>query len=235
MHSLGDWRRWSIRLYWTRCHDRVHVEFGAFRRASTNFASPRPTNSAARNRLSACMSFIRINWGNILPGMQGQFDKISASFQDLLGETYDYHSVMHYDSTAFSKNGQNTIETVQPGFTNIIGAATDLSDADVKKINKLYNCGASTATETTTTRTTTSGPTQRSLVPTTATTPGPEPATTSTPEPVTVAATPQPTESSCQDRFLDCPYFHLYCERASFYFVMKSYCPLTCKHCTPSS
>lgn len=39
-------------------------------------------------------SFIRINWGNILPGMQGQFDKISASFQDLLGETYDYHSVM---------------------------------------------------------------------------------------------------------------------------------------------
>lgn len=78
-------------------------------------------------------SFIRINWGNILPGMQGQFDKISASFQDLLGETYDYRSVMHYDSTAFSKNGQNTIETIQPGFTSTIGAAVDLSDADVKK------------------------------------------------------------------------------------------------------
>jgi hypothetical protein len=84
---------------------------------------------------SLFQSFIRINWSNILPGMQGQFDKISASFQDLLGETYDYRSVMHYDSTAFSKNGQNTIETIQPGFTSTIGvAAVDLSEADVKKV-----------------------------------------------------------------------------------------------------
>lgn len=83
---------------------------------------------------------IQIKWENILPGMKSQFDIISGALQDTLGENYDYRSIMHYDSTAFSKNGQNTIETMVDGFTGIIGSATDLSDMDVVKISKLYKC-----------------------------------------------------------------------------------------------
>ena len=83
---------------------------------------------------------IKIKWENILPGMKSQFDIISGALQDTLGENYDYRSIMHYDSTAFSRNGQNTIETAINGFTNVIGTATDLSDMDVIKINKLYKC-----------------------------------------------------------------------------------------------
>ncbi|KIH53543.1 astacin, partial [Ancylostoma duodenale] len=76
---------------------------------------------------------IHIRWDNILPGMKSQFDKISASLQDTQGERYDYRSIMHYDSTAFSRNGRNTIETVQEGFTDVIGSATDLSQLDIVK------------------------------------------------------------------------------------------------------
>ncbi|KIH58742.1 astacin [Ancylostoma duodenale] len=65
--------------------------------------------------------------------MKSQFDKISASLQDTQGEKYDYRSIMHYDSTAFSRNGRNTIETVQEGFTDVIGSATDLSQLDIVK------------------------------------------------------------------------------------------------------
>lgn len=69
-----------------------------------------------------------------MPGMRGQFEIISPEYQDLLGESYDYRSVMHYDSTAFSANGMNTIETTQSGFTTIIGTATDLSEKDLRKV-----------------------------------------------------------------------------------------------------
>ena len=77
---------------------------------------------------------IRIKWENILPGMKSQFDIISGALQDTLGENYDYRSIMHYDSTAFSRNGQNTIETMIDGFTGVIGSATELSELDVVKV-----------------------------------------------------------------------------------------------------
>lgn len=70
--------------------------------------------------------------------MKSQFDIISGALQDTLGENYDYRSIMHYDSTAFSRNGQNTIETMVDGFTGIIGSATDLSDLDVIKVISIF-------------------------------------------------------------------------------------------------
>lgn len=67
-------------------------------------------------------------------GLQGQFDKIDYIYSDFLGEPYDYRSVMHYDSKAFSKNGADTIIAAQPKMTKIIGKAMDLSDGDVRKV-----------------------------------------------------------------------------------------------------
>ncbi|WKY03576.1 hypothetical protein Q1695_004936 [Nippostrongylus brasiliensis] len=142
---------------------------------------------------------IHIRWDNILPGMKSQFDKISAALQDTQGEDYDYRSIMHYDSTAFSRNGKHTIETVVAGFTDVIGTSVDLSELDIVKINKLYQCsppdGKKAKVFTTTTASTTA------------------------------------FKGKCADHFADCPHFKQYCKRASFFFVMKSYCPLTCGHC----
>ncbi|VDD90930.1 unnamed protein product [Enterobius vermicularis] len=149
--------------------------------------------------------YIKIRWENILPGMRSQFDKISAALQDLQGEKYDYRSIMHYDSTAFSKNGRNTIETVEDGFTPIIGSAIELSKLDIKKINKLYSCQN-----------------RRRKI---------DKQNGSKNETNTSAKTTQRPERHCQDHFADCPHFVQYCKRASFFFVMKSYCPRTCKHC----
>uniref|UniRef100_A0A1I7YYN3 Metalloendopeptidase n=1 Tax=Steinernema glaseri TaxID=37863 RepID=A0A1I7YYN3_9BILA len=78
---------------------------------------------------------IVIRWENIMPGMKEQFNKISAVLQDTLGEQYDYESIMHYESSAFSKNGQNTIEATIPQYTNVIGTARDLSSVDVIKVS----------------------------------------------------------------------------------------------------
>ncbi|CAO4372075.1 unnamed protein product [Caenorhabditis nigoni] len=151
---------------------------------------------------------IKILWDNILPGMKSQFDKISAVLQDLQGENYDYKSIMHYDSTAFSRNGRNTIETVEDGFTQVIGTNQDLSELDIVKINKLYSCKAKKKEKM---RVTTEEP--RRLIP--------------------QVGEKKPVDSGekCVDHFADCPHFAQYCTRASFFFVMKSYCPFTCKHC----
>uniref|UniRef100_A0A7E4VUC2 Metalloendopeptidase n=1 Tax=Panagrellus redivivus TaxID=6233 RepID=A0A7E4VUC2_PANRE len=190
--------------------------------------------------------YIRIKWENVLSGMRSQFDVISGALQDTLGEEYDYKSIMHYASNAFSKNGQNTIETTVDGFTDVIGSAVELSDMDVVKINKLYAC---------------SGPSSDKTIPTTTTT---QPTTVATkrakkptpPSPIIVEATDssettttQPREripfdsnelkrnsgsankSACADHFLDCPNFKDYCKKISFFFVMKAYCPATCGHC----
>uniref|UniRef100_A0A914RSA6 Metalloendopeptidase n=1 Tax=Parascaris equorum TaxID=6256 RepID=A0A914RSA6_PAREQ len=86
--------------------------------------------------------YIHIRWENILPGMHSQFNKISAALQDLQGEEYDYRSIMHYDSVAFSKNGRNTMEAVDEHFTPIIGTALELSVADVKKVSNFFFCSA---------------------------------------------------------------------------------------------
>lgn len=78
---------------------------------------------------------IIIRWENIAPGMDSQFDIVSPAIQDTLGEPYDYRSIMHYGSSAFSRNGRNTIEAVKDQYTGIIGITTDLSELDVAKVN----------------------------------------------------------------------------------------------------
>ncbi|XP_053330338.1 embryonic protein UVS.2-like [Spea bombifrons] len=59
-----------------------------------------------------------------------------------LGLEYDYGSVMHYPSTAFSNtSGQATI-IPKPDPSVPIGQRNGLSPLDVSKINRLYECGA---------------------------------------------------------------------------------------------
>ncbi|KRZ56395.1 Zinc metalloproteinase nas-6 [Trichinella nativa] len=84
--------------------------------------------------------FIIIRAENVIPSMVGQFRKIELPYVDFLDEKYDYYSIMHYDSKAFSRNGENTIEAIEPAMTEVIGKALELSASDIRKLNKLYEC-----------------------------------------------------------------------------------------------
>ena len=51
---------------------------------------------------------VKINWENIQPGKEGNFGKrTEAGIAEYM--SYDFQSIMHYNSKAFSINGQNTI------------------------------------------------------------------------------------------------------------------------------
>jgi hypothetical protein len=52
-------------------------------------------------------------------------------------------SMMHYPSTAFSKNGQSTIDKIRSGFenqVNSIGRSGRFAGWDVEKLKKRYGC-----------------------------------------------------------------------------------------------
>ena len=68
-------------------------------------------------------NYVRINEGNVYPSMLYNFDKYSTSQIDYRGESYDYRSIMHYGKTAFSSNGQITIQPKDNSVINVIGNA----------------------------------------------------------------------------------------------------------------
>lgn len=86
-------------------------------------------------------NYITINWANIEDGKSHNFDKHVSDGIDI--GTYDYGSIMHYPKTAFSKNGNNTINIKMPPGTaaTTIGQRTALSAKDIAAINTLYSPG----------------------------------------------------------------------------------------------
>ncbi|RCN39394.1 astacin [Ancylostoma caninum] len=85
-------------------------------------------------------NFIDIIWQNIDRGALDQFGKVDLSKTSYYGQPYDYKSILHYDSLAFSKNGFPTMLPKQKSAT--IGNAKDFSEVDLAKINRMYNCPA---------------------------------------------------------------------------------------------
>ena len=56
------------------------------------------------------------------------------------GSNYDYGSIMHYETTAFSMNGKPTMVPRQNGVT--IGKAQALSATDIAEVRNYYSCKA---------------------------------------------------------------------------------------------
>uniref|UniRef100_A0A915B5Y3 Metalloendopeptidase n=1 Tax=Parascaris univalens TaxID=6257 RepID=A0A915B5Y3_PARUN len=85
-------------------------------------------------------NYIDIIWQNIDRGALDQFGKVDLSKTSYYGQPYDYRSILHYDSLAFSKNGFPTMLPKQKGFASTIGNAKDFSEIDLAKINRMYGC-----------------------------------------------------------------------------------------------
>uniref|UniRef100_A0A7E5A1E9 Metalloendopeptidase n=1 Tax=Panagrellus redivivus TaxID=6233 RepID=A0A7E5A1E9_PANRE len=84
--------------------------------------------------------FVRIVWENVINGANTDFDKLSSVGLSNYGETYDYFSIMHYESTEGSKNGKNTIEAKATAFTKLMGKSTDFTRGDLNRVNRAYKC-----------------------------------------------------------------------------------------------
>ncbi|CAF1086756.1 unnamed protein product [Rotaria sp. Silwood1] len=85
--------------------------------------------------------------------MEYNFQKYNSTAVDTLNTSYDYRSIMHYSTDAFSVNGLPTIEPLQPNVT--IGQHDNLSSIDIQEVRLFYNCLATGVTLPTTTTTTT--------------------------------------------------------------------------------
>ena len=82
---------------------------------------------------------VRIHWQNILSGYDDNFARYSRAEVTTLSLPYDTGSVMHYESTAFTKNGKPTIQSLKS--YKRLGQRDGLSQLDIQKLNKLYSCG----------------------------------------------------------------------------------------------
>lgn len=88
--------------------------------------------------------FVQINSQNIQNGYEINFKKARVGEATGFGVRYDYGSVMHYTTTAFSKNGQPTIvpkiKTNEP-----IGQREGFSRSDIEKVKRMYKCNLVTS------------------------------------------------------------------------------------------
>lgn len=76
---------------------------------------------------------VRINWGSIETGQEHNFNQHIADGDDI--GNYDFGSIMHYSRTAFSRNGQPTIESLGG---QAIGQRTGLSAGDIAAVRAMY-------------------------------------------------------------------------------------------------
>jgi len=83
-------------------------------------------------------NYVTILWNNMMrsQNIEVNFMKYDT-YPEFLRFPYDYDSIMHYDTNAFSANGRPTI---LPKINVALGQREKLSSIDIQKIRKYYNC-----------------------------------------------------------------------------------------------
>jgi len=79
--------------------------------------------------------FVTIHWQNIQAGREHNFNQHIVDGDDV--GAYDYGSIMHYERTAFTSNGQDTITPTSPA-TAQIGQRVALSQGDLDAVASMY-------------------------------------------------------------------------------------------------
>lgn len=84
--------------------------------------------------------FIDIRLENVNKSDWRKFQKSNSFTSSDFGTPYDFFSVMHYEPTALSNNGQDTIVTKDPIYQELIGKVHRISLGDVQRIKIMYEC-----------------------------------------------------------------------------------------------
>ncbi|XP_033747121.1 blastula protease 10-like [Pecten maximus] len=86
--------------------------------------------------------YVHINYNNVAINQTGQFEKYSNSKVTTYRLPYDIGSIMHYKSTAFSKDQRmlQTITTDDPLVQKWMGQRNNISFLDAKLANLAYRC-----------------------------------------------------------------------------------------------
>uniref|UniRef100_A0A182P9T8 Metalloendopeptidase n=1 Tax=Anopheles epiroticus TaxID=199890 RepID=A0A182P9T8_9DIPT len=83
-------------------------------------------------------NYVDILWQNIVPGREGNFQSYGTDRILNYGVAYDYGSLMHYNTHAFSANG---LPTIVPRVANVaIGQREAMSAGDIQRIWNMYQC-----------------------------------------------------------------------------------------------
>ena len=91
-------------------------------------------------------SYININIQNVNSDQISNFERVSENVATTQNLNYDFGSIMHYGSQAFSRNGMDTISTIDPNNQELIGQRQSLSSTDIQHIALLYSCAGQTST-----------------------------------------------------------------------------------------
>ena len=83
--------------------------------------------------------FVTIQWQNIQAGKEHNFNQHISDGDDV--GAYDYGSIMHYERTAFTKNGQETVTPINPANAQI-GQRVALSAGDLAAVASMYGAPA---------------------------------------------------------------------------------------------
>lgn len=82
--------------------------------------------------------YVRIVWENIQAGTESNFNTYDANRINQFQVPYDYGSVMHYSSTAFSINGEDTIVPLLLEEGKVMGQREGMAESDIRRINNMY-------------------------------------------------------------------------------------------------
>ncbi|KAL8598812.1 hypothetical protein ACOMHN_015391 [Nucella lapillus] len=93
--------------------------------------------------------YITINFTNVRPEMLHEFKTYDPEVIDTMGVEYEYESIMHYGTRAFSANKKQTFAARDKDKEYLIGHvySKGLAFSDVKVVNLLYKCNAKCKTK----------------------------------------------------------------------------------------
>lgn len=83
--------------------------------------------------------YVRVLWWNVQHGAEKNFAVYDHGVIDAMDFPYDYASAMHYHNREFTKNGQDTVQSLERPHQRL-GNTRGMSKIDVKKVYLFYKC-----------------------------------------------------------------------------------------------